>query len=76
MPHPKIYNVQYAEDASTGVFVTTGGDVPGLELQAQSILELRQAIRLAIPELVEANSGERPGQNFVVRLEPMPSFQS
>ena len=53
--HSQIFSVEIG--FSDGVFITSRSDIPGLVLESKSLIELKEALYDAVPELLECNLG-------------------
>ncbi len=69
MPKTVVVNVLWDPDAN--VWVAESDHVPGLATGADTIEELREKLRVAIPEmLAENNVPFEPGLQFKIEMEP------
>lgn len=53
--HNRVFSVEI--EFSEGVYITNQSDVPGLVLESESLIEFKEALYDAVPELLESNLG-------------------
>ena len=53
--HNKMFSVEIR--FSEGVYITLHSDIPGLILESESLIELKEALYDAVPELLQSNLG-------------------
>ena len=60
-PAGKVFKVHATWDPEAKVWVAESDDVPGLVTEAETLDSLLAKLSVMIPELLEANDGELPG---------------
>lgn len=51
------YSIRLIRDKQAGVWVAVSDDIPGLVLESDSLDNLLERVRLAVPELIALNAG-------------------
>jgi predicted RNase H-like HicB family nuclease len=62
------YTVHCTLDPDAGVWYVSESDVPGLMTEASTVVELRRKLEQVIPELLEANAVQSPGDVVLFEL--------